>query len=97
MRREISDPKIGFFTITYARISRDFKNATVGVSVIGSKEVQEETFEAIKHATGYIHHKLSKRSVMKYTPELKFEYDDMPDLRVEEILKNIEMEENEKN
>jgi|LSQX01.3.fsa_nt_gb ribosome-binding factor A len=34
---------------------------------------------------------------MKYTPELKFEYDDMPDLRVEEILKNIEMEENEKN
>jgi len=97
IRKEVSDPKIGFFTITYVRISRDLRNATVGVSVMGSPEEREESFEAIRNACGYIQHKLAKKTALRHTPELYFKLDEMPELKVEEILKEIRSEvDNEK-
>ncbi len=96
IRKDVSDPKIGFFTITYVNLARDLRNATIGISVMGSSEKQEESFSAIKNACGYIHHKLAQKSLLKYTPDIIFKYDEMPELRVEKILKEIETEDNEK-
>lgn len=94
IRKDVSDTRIGFFTVTYVHISKDLKNSTVGISVIGSKEEREKSFAAIQNACGYIHHKLAKKSLLKYTPSIKFKYDDMPELRVEEILTEIKAEDN---
>jgi len=93
IRRDVSDTRIGFFTVTYVNVSKDLKHSTVGISVIGSKQEQEKSFNAIQNACGYIHHKLAKKSLLKYTPDIKFKYDDMPELRVEEILTEIKKKE----
>ena len=95
IRKDVSDPRIGFFTVTYVHVSKDLRNSTVGISIMGNKQKKESSFAAIKNASGYIYHKLSQKSLLKHTPTIDFKYDEMPEFRVEEILKEIK-EENDK-
>ena len=39
--KEIKDPRIGFITVTSAKISKDYKVVNVGISVIGDDREQE--------------------------------------------------------
>ena len=49
---ELKDPRIGFVTVTDARITGDLRDATVYVSLFGSDEAKQETLKALKRATG---------------------------------------------
>ena len=40
---ELKDPRIGFVTVTDARITGDLRDATVYVSLFGSDEAKQET------------------------------------------------------
>ncbi|MCM8760118.1 MAG: 30S ribosome-binding factor RbfA [Candidatus Omnitrophica bacterium] len=92
IRRHISDPDIGFFTITYVNLSSDLRYAKIGVSVMGNNEEKERSINVLAHATPYIQHKLAAHLIIKRAPKIEFVYDERREFRIEEILSEIRKE-----
>jgi len=74
--QEIKDPRVGFATVTEVKVSPDLRHARVLVSVLGSPEEKQATFDALIGATGYIRRLIGARVKLRHTPELSFVYDD---------------------
>ncbi len=74
--REISDPRIGFVTITDVETTPDLSHAKVWVSVIGSTAERDATLTALGHAMPFIRHELGKRLRIRRIPELHLRPDD---------------------
>ncbi|MGH9835783.1 MAG: 30S ribosome-binding factor RbfA [Blastocatellia bacterium] len=74
--QEIKDPRVGFATVTEVKVSPDLRYARVLVSVLGSPEEKQATFDALIGATGYIRRLIGARVKLRHTPELSFVYDD---------------------
>jgi ribosome-binding factor A len=72
---ELSDPRIGFVTVTSVETSPDLRAAKVHVSVLGSDEEREVTLEGLRSSHGVIQAKIAKETRMKRTPTLSFHYD----------------------
>jgi len=85
---EVEDPKVGFVTVTEAKISADLRTAKVYVSVLGTEDEVRESMAALKHAAGFIRNQLGVVLRMKRTPDLHFVYDDtdLRAARIEELL-----------
>jgi ribosome-binding factor A len=92
--QEIKDPRVGFVTVTEVKVSPDLRHARVAVSVLGSSEERQETFEALVRATGYIRRLVGARIRLRHTPELSFAYDDSIERgdRMMRLLDEIEIE-----
>ena len=72
---ELKDPRIGFVTVTGVETSRDLRQATVFVSVLGSERKREHTLAGLEAAHGVLQGRLAKELRMKRTPQLTFQYD----------------------
>ena len=72
---ELSDPRIGFVTVTSVETSPDLRAAKVFVSVLGSEEEQAETLEGLRSSHGVLQSKIAAETRMKRTPTLTFHYD----------------------
>ncbi len=72
---ELKDPRIGFVTVTGVETSRDLREATVFVSVLGSERKRENTLAGLEAAHGVLQGRLAKELRMKRTPQLTFQYD----------------------
>lgn len=75
----VKDPRLGFVTITDARLTNDFREATVFYTVFGSPEEREATAAALETARGQIRTEVGKRLGIKHTPSLKFVVDAIPE------------------
>ncbi|MCO5216010.1 MAG: 30S ribosome-binding factor RbfA [Thermomicrobiales bacterium] len=75
IRREVKDPRIGFFSITRVDVPTDLRTARVYVSVLGSEEEREGTLEALRQASMFIRHHLKPRLRMRQIPSLEFRDD----------------------
>jgi ribosome-binding factor A len=73
---ELSDPRIGFVTVTSVETSPDLRTAKVYVSVLGDGEEREETLVALRSSHGVIQSRIAAETRMKRTPTLTFHYDD---------------------
>jgi ribosome-binding factor A len=73
--RELSDPRLGFISVTRVDMSPDMKHARFFVSVFGSDDEQASTLVALNNATGYIRKLLAPRLRMRAIPELTFRLD----------------------
>ncbi|MGH9939380.1 MAG: 30S ribosome-binding factor RbfA, partial [Blastocatellia bacterium] len=73
--QEVKDPRVGFATVTEVEVSPDLRHARVLVSVLGSPQEKQETFDALVRATGYIRRLIGARIRLRHTPELNFAYD----------------------
>lgn len=73
---EVEDPRVGFVTVTGAKLSADLRTAKVYVSVLGSEQEVKGSLAALRHASGFIRHQLGAVLRMRHTPELHFVYDD---------------------
>ncbi|HET7054623.1 MAG TPA: 30S ribosome-binding factor RbfA [Solirubrobacterales bacterium] len=72
---ELSDPRIGFVTVTSVETSPDLRAAKVHVSVLGNDEERAATLEGLRSSHGVIQAKIAKETRMKRTPTLSFQYD----------------------
>lgn len=76
---DLADPKLGFVTITRAKISNDYKKATIYFSVMESDDEGEsqqvETLQRLNHAANFVRAQLKHRVVLRYIPEIIFEID----------------------
>jgi ribosome-binding factor A len=74
--QELKDPRVhqGMLTVSHVDLSKDLRNATVWVSVLGSSNA-DEALEGLRHSKGFIKHLLGERVIMRYMPELAFKFD----------------------
>jgi len=79
LERRIKDPRLGFATVTEARLTADLREATVFYTVYGSPEEREETAAALRSATGIIRTEVGRQLGLRHTPSLAFVADALPD------------------
>lgn len=89
---ELSDPRIGFVTVTSVETSPDLRAAKVFVSVLGSGEEREETMVGLRSSHGVIQSKIAAETRMKRTPTLSFHYDEtvVQGIRISQLLEEGE-------
>jgi len=78
LEMRIKDPRLGFVTVTEARLTNDLREATVFYTVYGSPEQQAETAAALESATGLIRSEIGKQTGLRHTPSLAFVADAIP-------------------
>lgn len=91
---KIKDPRIGFTTITDARLSPDGKYLDIYVSIMGKDDEKGKRLDALKKCSGFIKKNLASRIKLRNIPELKFIYDGSVDrgLKISEILEEINVD-----
>jgi len=96
---ELADPNLGFVTVVGVRLAKDLKRATVFVSVIGDDKKKKLTVDHLERAKGHIKSRLAGRIVLRYMPDIHFEYDELlaQEERISEILAKMHKEEPTKN
>jgi ribosome-binding factor A len=72
---DLSDPRIGFVTVTSVETSPDLRTAKVHVSVLGDVDEREATLAGLRSSHGPIQAKVAAETRMKRTPTLSFHYD----------------------
>jgi ribosome-binding factor A len=87
---ELSDPRIGFVTVTSVETSPDLRAARVHVSVLGSEQEREATLEGLRSSHGVLQSKIAAETRMKRTPTLTFHYDETVEqgMRISKLLEN---------
>lgn len=75
IRREVKDPRIGFFSITQVEVPPDLRTARVYVSVFGEDDERAATLNALQSASKFIRFHLKPRLRMRQIPELEFRDD----------------------
>jgi ribosome-binding factor A len=85
---EVEDPRLGYVTVTGAKLTADLRTAKVYVSVLGTEEEVRGSLAALRHASGFIRHQLGAVLRIRHIPELHFVYDDadLRAARIEELL-----------
>jgi ribosome-binding factor A len=73
--RELRDPRVGFATVTEAKVSPDLSHARIYVSVLGSTEEQRTTLAALNRASGFLRRALGTRLKLRKSPQITFTLD----------------------
>ena len=79
LEKRVKDPRLGFVTVTEARVTGDLREATVFYTVYGSAEERADTAAALASATGLIRSEVGRQTGIKHTPSITFEPDTVPD------------------
>src|SRR5437764_14109804 len=88
LERRIKDPRLGFVTITEARLTNDLREATVYYTVYGSEQERADSAAALDSATGIIRSEVGRQLGLRHTPSLAFIADVLPEnaQRIEELV-----------
>ncbi len=88
LERRIKDPRLGFVTVTEARLTNDLREATVFYTVYGSDRERADTAAALASATGIIRSEVGRQIGLRHTPSLAFVADVLPDSaqRIEDLV-----------
>ena len=92
LQREVSDPRVGFATVTRVETSRDLRHARVWISVLGSDAERSQTMGALQDATPWLRRRMGERLQLRYVPQLTLKRDDSIESgdRVLRILSELE-------
>jgi ribosome-binding factor A len=77
LERRIKDPRLGFVTITEAKLTNDLREATVYYTVLGSSA--EDTAKALRSATGVIRSEVGRQLGLRHSPSIEFVPDAVPE------------------
>ena len=89
---KVKDPRIGFITITDAKLSADFKWLDVFVSIMGEDAEINRSMEGLKNCCGFIKKNLHGRLKLKSIPDIRFLYDKSIDkgIKISKILETMD-------
>jgi ribosome-binding factor A len=79
LQRRIKDPRLGFVTITDARVTGDLREATVFYTVHGDETEREASAAALESAKGILRSTVGRETGVRFTPTLTFVMDAIPD------------------
>ena len=72
----LNDPRLGFVTITGAKLSRDKRHCRVLFTVLGTPVQRRLSERALQDAAPHIQQVLSRSMRLRSMPELRFAYDE---------------------
>ncbi|MCK9870453.1 MULTISPECIES: 30S ribosome-binding factor RbfA [Nocardiopsis] len=86
--RRIKDPRLGFVTVTDARITADLRDATVYYTVFGTPDEKAASAAALESAKGVIRSEVGRQTGIRHTPSLAFVVDEVQEnaQHIEELL-----------
>ncbi len=89
--RELSDPRLGFVTLTRVSIGGDYKTAKIYVMIKGAEEERKKTLLALERARGKVQALVAERIKMRNTPVMTFlEDEEMREaLRVDRLIDEV--------
>lgn len=76
---KVKDPRLGFVTITDVKLSPDLHDATVFYTVFGSALDAQNSAIALQSCKGMVRSEVGKRTGVKFTPDLIFVRDALPE------------------
>ena len=93
IQNEIKDPRLtAMVSVTDVKVTRDLRYAKVFVSIFGKNdEENNNTFVALKNASGYIRKEIGQRINLRYNPQIIFELDDSINygMHIEELIQRV--------
>jgi ribosome-binding factor A len=97
LERRIKDPRLGFVTVTEARLTSDLREAKVFYTVFGSTEERADTAKALASATGIIRSEVGRLIGLRHTPSLEFVADDLQEnaQHIEELVAAVRKKDEE--
>jgi ribosome-binding factor A len=79
LETKIKDPRLGFVTVTDARVTGDLQNASIFYTVLGGEDERDATAAALESAKGVIRSAVGKDLGTRVTPSLEFILDGLPE------------------
>jgi len=74
LQQELKDPRVTLVTVTRVKVSADLQHAVIFFSFLGRGELA--VIEAgLKSAMPYVRRLVGERLRLRWTPELRFQYD----------------------
>ena len=92
IRREFHVSEAGLITVNDVDVAGDLRSATVFISILGNPDQQKRGFQLLNEHRVRIQGFIGKAVVLKYTPKLKFAFDDsiVRGNRVLQIIEELE-------
>ena len=92
IRREFHVSECGLISVNDVDVAGDLKSATVFISILGNPEQQKRGFQTLNEHRVRIQGLVARDIVLKYTPRLKFAFDDsiVRGNRVLQIIEELE-------
>ena len=92
IRREFHVSEAGLITVNDVDVAGDLKSATVYISILGNPDQQKRGFQLLNEHRTRIQGFIGKAVILKYTPKLKFAFDDsiVRGNRVLQIIEELE-------
>ncbi|MDR1829240.1 MAG: 30S ribosome-binding factor RbfA [Candidatus Fibromonas sp.] len=87
----LKNPNVGLASISHVDVTPDLSYATVKISVMGSKQEQMKSLNALQQSAGFIRSHLAKLINIHRFPELRFVFDEGQQhaARIDEILHEL--------
>ncbi|MET7641753.1 30S ribosome-binding factor RbfA [Streptomyces sp. NPDC005438] len=79
LQRRIKDPRLGYVTVTDARVTGDLREATVFYTVYGDEEERVSSAAALESAKGVLRSEVGRQTGVRHTPSLTFVLDALPE------------------
>jgi ribosome-binding factor A len=79
LETRVKDPRLGFVTITDARVTGDLREATVFYTVYGDEAERAGTAAALESAKGVLRSEVGRQTGVRFTPTLTFVADAVPE------------------
>ena len=92
VRREFHVSEAGLITVNDVDVAGDLKSATVFISILGNPDQQKRGFQLLNEHRIRLQGFIGRAVVLKYTPKLKFAFDDsiVRGNRVLQIIEELE-------
>ncbi|HEU4543505.1 MAG TPA: 30S ribosome-binding factor RbfA [Jiangellaceae bacterium] len=89
LKHRVKDPRLGFITITDARVTGDLREATVFYTVYGDETERADTAVALESVKGMLRSEVGRQTGIKFTPTLAFVLDAVPEsaANIEDLLR----------
>lgn len=75
LREKVSDPRIGFVSVTEVKLSPDLMSARVYVSIYGTEKDKKDSMAGLSSARKFIQGEISRSLNLRYTPNITFVLD----------------------
>ncbi|TCC33314.1 30S ribosome-binding factor RbfA [Kribbella sindirgiensis] len=93
LERRVKDPRLGFVTVTDARLTGDLREASVFYTVYGDEQARANTAAALESSKGLIRSEVGKALGLRHSPSVAFFLDAVPENagQIEELLEKARM------
>ena len=76
---KITDPRLGFVTITDVRVTGDLQSASIFYTVLGDEKARKNSAIALESAKGIIRATLGRELGLRVVPTVEFHLDALPE------------------